>query len=145
MTYPECPEKVSIETDFFLNGHKNEEVAQILIDSYSLLGFSALFIHLFSMKGLPSCWPWRVWGLCILSSRFELRSEFTADIRVESLISNSSLSIELSSWNGLKIKLGTIKCNCVLIITILSVWLKRSLMGDLFQPTAFVRLDQVEE
>lgn len=52
---------------------------------------------LYERKALPSCWPWRFWGLCILSSRLELRSEFTADILVESLISNSSLSIELSS------------------------------------------------
>jgi hypothetical protein len=69
----------------------------ILIDSYSLLRLTALSTHLFHVKGLPSCWPWTVWGLCILSSRLELRSEFTADIRVESLMSNSSLSIELSS------------------------------------------------
>lgn len=52
---------------------------------------------LYETRALPSCWPWRFWGLCILSSRLELRSEFTADILVESLISNSSLSMELSS------------------------------------------------
>jgi len=70
---------------------------QVLSEGTEWENDKAIPHFLYETRALPSCWPWRFWGLCILSSRFELRSEFTADILVESLISNSSLSIELSS------------------------------------------------